>query len=268
MDQGLWSATSGAKAKSLELDSVAQNLANINTDGYQREDLTFKEYLAEIEHPELTKDIAPGAIKESELYPLFGKAQSMVAVDGVHTRFGGGVIRETGRSLDLALEKPGAFFEVLTGEGVQVTRLGSFRRLSDGKLGLADGSKVLVKRKDQPPEKRMLDVPLDLKQPLSITLEGQIFDGQELLGELSLVQPESLQNLQKVSGARFRLVNGNTLRPFASGVLQGKLEGSNVNPIAEMSRMIRSSRMFEHDLKAMRTVGEMMGREVNDVGKL
>ena len=46
------------------------------------------------------------------------------------------------------------------------------------------------------------------------------------------------------------------------------LEGSNVNPVEEMTNLIKANRLFEADLKVMKTYGEMMGRESNDVGKL
>ena len=46
------------------------------------------------------------------------------------------------------------------------------------------------------------------------------------------------------------------------------IETSNVNPVEEMSHLIQAHRLFEHNLKAMKTYGDMMGREANDVGKL
>jgi flagellar basal-body rod protein FlgG len=51
-------------------------------------------------------------------------------------------------------------------------------------------------------------------------------------------------------------------------IRQGVLEGSNVNPIEEMTHLIKANRLFEEDLKAIKTYGELMGREANDVGKL
>ena len=56
--------------------------------------------------------------------------------------------------------------------------------------------------------------------------------------------------------------------PQQTQVRQGLLETSNVNPIEEMSNLIKANRMFEQDLKAMKTYSDIMGREANDVGKL
>jgi flagellar basal body rod protein FlgG len=49
---------------------------------------------------------------------------------------------------------------------------------------------------------------------------------------------------------------------------QGMLETSNVNPIEEMTNLIKANRLFEHDMKAIKTYGELLGREANDIGKL
>ena len=56
--------------------------------------------------------------------------------------------------------------------------------------------------------------------------------------------------------------------PQKTVVRQGVLETSNVNPVQEMTKLIQSNRLFEEDLKAMRTYGELMGKESNDIGKL
>ncbi|MGK5090172.1 flagellar basal body rod C-terminal domain-containing protein, partial [Bdellovibrionota bacterium FG-2] len=51
-------------------------------------------------------------------------------------------------------------------------------------------------------------------------------------------------------------------------VRQGMIETSNVNPVEEITRLLQANRLFEHDLKAMKTYGELLSKEANDIGKL
>jgi flagellar basal-body rod protein FlgG len=85
-----------------------------------------------------------------------------------------------------------------------------------------------------------------------------------------VVEFQDNNKLRKVGGNLFEAGDTANLssNPQKTVVRQGVLETSNVNPIEEMTNLIKANRMFESDLKAMKTYGEMMGREANDIGKL
>ena len=120
----MWTATSGAAAQSLNLDTIANNLANTDTPAFKKDITTFKEYLATVEREHLPTDIPRGPIKERDLYPLDGKDQAFVVVDGTQAIHKQGPLRVTQRQLDVALEGPG-FLEVNTPQGIRYSRQGS-----------------------------------------------------------------------------------------------------------------------------------------------
>ncbi|HAR43476.1 MAG TPA: hypothetical protein DCS07_12730 [Bdellovibrionales bacterium] len=81
-----------------------------------------------------------------------------------------------------------------------------------------------------------------------------------------------LKGLRKAGNGVFENRDPNNIvvsqAPQQTQVRQGLLETSNVNPIEEMTNLIKANRMFEQDLKAMKTYSDLMGREANDIGKL
>ena len=90
------------------------------------------------------------------------------------------------------------------------------------------------------------------------------------MAKLNVVEFQDLKQLRKTGSGLFDNRNpGNILGGQGRTVLrQGVLETSNVNPIEEMTNLIKANRLFEHDLKVMKTYGELLGREANDIGKL
>jgi len=94
--------------------------------------------------------------------------------------------------------------------------------------------------------------------------------GDEKVAQLSVVEFSNLNQIRKVGGTNFENKNALLNPPQAATntvVKQGMVETSNVNPVQEISNLIRANRMFEQDLKAMKTVNEMLSKEVNEVGK-
>ncbi len=299
MASGIWTATAGAAARAQAVDVVANNLANADTMGFKKDELTFKEYLASNEREHLAADIPRGPIRDKDLSPLDGRDQSFVAVDRSVTNFRPGSLRVTNGKLDLALEGPG-FFEVSTPSGIRYTRHGSFKLSTDGRLVTSEGFPVLTSQPGglaaQNPNTAQ---PLTNAQPgqggletqggvaaeqgvagrfvnlrdaagnVSINEQGEIYAGGSLVGQLSVAEFNDPRSLRKDAALMFVNPDPANLRESErSKVLQGVLETSNVNPVEEMTALIRANRMFEHDMKALKTYGELMQREANDIGKL
>src|SRR6185312_14453400 len=111
---------------------------------------------------------------------------------------------------------------------------------------------------------------------ISITGAGEIYgrsttpgDTDRLVAKLSIAEFPDTRKLRKEGNQLF--VNPdpqNIANPTQSSVKQGMLETSNVNPVEEMTNLIKANRLFEHDMKALKTYGEMMGKEANEIGKL
>ncbi len=284
MPSGIWTSASGAAAQSLSVDTIANNLANVDTLGFKKDAPAFREYLATLEREKPSVDIPRGPIKEKEFYPLDGRDQAYVVVDGTYTQFKQGGLRVTQGKTDLALEGPG-FMEVATPQGIRYTRMGSLKIAQDGRLVTSDGFSVLagqaqgiageaVPAQDlaarAPASVKAREINLqDREGALSITEEGEIYAGDELVSRLSLVEFKDLNRLRKSGTSLFENTDAaNVAATATTKVHQGMLEGSNVNPIEEMTKLIQANRLFEQSLKAMKTHGELMGKEANDIGKL
>src|SRR4051812_31287665 len=112
----MWTAATGASAQANNLDLIANNLANADTPAFKKDTPTFKEYLANVEREHGAADIPRGPIKDKDFYPLDGRDQSYVVLDGTHTSFRQGNLRVTQSQFDVALDGPG-FLEVSTPHG-------------------------------------------------------------------------------------------------------------------------------------------------------
>ncbi|MEO5971327.1 MAG: flagellar hook-basal body protein [Bdellovibrionia bacterium] len=289
MGTGMWTAASGAAAQALNLDTIANNLANTDSPAFKKDVTTFKEYLTNVEREHQPGDIPRGPIKDKDLYPLDGKDQAFVVVDGTQTIHKQGPLRVTQRQLDVALEGPG-FLEVSTPQGIRYSRQGSLKMAADGRLVNSEGYPVLGTVPDPQsggavgisaaqipggPGGTMSNVAgryvnlRDRGSYLTISDQGEIFDRDELVAKLSVVEFKNLNKLKKSGAQLFENKDpANPIKPAKTMVRQGVLEGSNVNPIEEMTNLINANRLFEQDLKSLKTYGELMGKEANEVGKL
>ncbi|MFL5812682.1 MAG: flagellar hook-basal body protein [Bdellovibrionia bacterium] len=298
MATGLWTSVSGAASQAANVDIISNNLANTDTPAFKKDAAEFKEYLSVKEREHGAQDIPRGPIKDKEFYPLDGRDQSFVVMDGTFTNFKQGNLRVTNSPLDVAMDGPG-FIEVSTPNGVRYTRQGSLKLAMDGRLvtnegypvlssqpgGLAAQAALLAQQQQQNggaqnrapagavnqtvDAARFINL-RDRAGNLSITQSGEIYSGDQLIAKLSVVEFQDNNKLRKIGGSLYEA--GDTANistnPQKTVVRQGVLETSNVNPIEEMTNLIKANRMFEADLKAMKTYGEMMGREANDIGKL
>ncbi len=303
MANPIWPSVSGAMARSQAIDTVANNMANVNTDGFKKDVTTFKAYLKQAERSEFPNDIPKGPITDSDFYPLDGRHKAWVTVDGTHALMKQGALKPTHRPLDIAIDGPG-FFEVGTPEGVRYTRHGSFRVAKDGMLVTTEGYPVLTSQPgglatalpatavqsgqggqttqggvatDQGISPDLLartikltDVLENPSGPLTVTEQGNIYSGADLIAKLSVVEFKKPAALAKRGQNLFEDTLAQNRIPEQPRTLlrQGMIETSNVNPVEEMAEMIRQQRLFEHDLKAIQTFDQMMDKEVNDLGKL
>jgi len=299
---GLWTSVSGASARAQAIDTVANNLANQDTNGFKKDAPTFKAYLSAAEREPASMDIPRGPIKDKDFYPLDGRDQSFVVVDGIYTNFRQGNLKVTQSPLDAAMDGPG-FFEVSTPSGIRYTRQGSFKLAMDGRLVTSEGYPVLAAQPgglaaaqplsntqpaDQgrspstqggvaagpgtPGSPEVIARAINLRDrsgPIALTPGGEVYVGQDLIAKLSVTEFHDGNKLKKYGNQLFENMDAaNAKLPERTQVRQGMLETSNVNPIEEMTNLIQNNRLFEHDMKVMRTFGELMGREVNDIGKL
>ena len=310
MEAGLVSSLSGALAQQHRVDKIANNLANADTPGFKGDDLTFEEALQSKNAPDSRSDVPERPATESELASAVGKEQRVVLYGDEWTDLRSGAYKQTDNPLDVAIEGNG-FLEVLTPNGIRLTRAGNLTVDSQGKLTNRDGFLVLGPGQAgknlndySPTEAAQRGITLG-NGKLEIDLEGNITSlnggNRQVVGRLSLVQVQNPKALKKEGGnlflasreafaepaptvlrapagqeAAFKAdpaafqpaIKPNPLGPttVAPKLHQGMVEGSNVNPVQEMTKLIEAQRMFDQNTKLMQDSGDMTSR-LAEIGK-
>ncbi|SFT95572.1 flagellar hook-basal body complex protein [Sedimentitalea nanhaiensis] len=198
-----------------EMRIVANNIANAATTGYRQEGLIFSEFV----------ESAPD---QSSL--------SMSQARVRNTSMAQGALTQTNGTFDFAIEGDG-FFMVETEAGERLTRAGSFSSNADGDLVTMNGQRVLDAGGAP------VFVPPGVAG-ISVAADGTLSADGQLLGQIGLFQPIDPLGMVREDGVMFRADAGVDPAENAT-VLQGFVEGSNVNPILQVSRMIEIQRAYE-----------------------
>lgn len=275
MSKGLWPAVSGSIAQSQRLDTVANNLANSDTNGFKRDQVAFSTVISNAIDAANREEIPRKPYTDKDFHKLDGKDAAFVVVDATATDFSQGRVKITNGPLDVAIEGKG-FIEVGTPQGVRYTRQGNLKLAADGTLVTTEGHPVLRRGAAAAQGEGGADlasraIRLDPRQgaQLSISPNGNILQNGEAAGEISLVEFVELRELAKEGAALYRNDKAANVSTEAvkSTIHQGMLETSNVNAVAEMTEMLKATRLFEMSQKVVKTYGELEGRAVNDIGK-
>ncbi|MDC7785548.1 flagellar basal-body rod protein FlgF [Rhodoplanes sp. TEM] len=213
-----------------ELDSIANNIANVNTTGFKADRVRFQEHLA--------------PLARENRFDNPDRAVRFVEEGGSWRDYGQGGIQQTGNPLDVAIDG-NAFLVVQTPDGERYTRSGSLQINAQGQLVTLDGSPVMG---DGGPI-----VLQTLDRNVSITPDGRItvLQGAEKLydsqrSRLRLVSFANPQLLQKEGNNMYSAPDGAGLQAAGADVkvVQGAVEKSNVNSVIEMTRLIEVSRTY------------------------
>jgi flagellar basal-body rod protein FlgF len=198
-----------------EMEIVAQNIANISTTGFRREGVIFSEYINQLDRdPSLS--MASGNTRLVDL--------------------GQGGLTMSGGTYDLAIQGDG-FFLIQTPEGERLTRAGAFTASADGNLVTPDGFAVLDAGG------AAVAVPQNART-VSVSQDGTVSADGTAVARIGLWQPTDPLSLTHTAGTMFAAEGG--VEPAEGGtILQGMLEGSNVEPVTEIARMIAVQRAYE-----------------------
>ena len=201
-----------------EMQAVANNIANMSTTGFRREQVVFTEYV---------QALGGGHASISMGAPRAGFAPEVQ-----------GALTGTGRPLDLAIEGEG-FFRIATPDGDMLTRAGAFVRSPDGEVLTPDGM-PLLDGGGAP-----VFVPPDAAD-IAVASDGTLSADGAALAQIGLWQPVDTIQIERRAGARFTLA-AEPVPAFegAGRIVQGFLEASNVSPVAEIARMIEVQRAYE-----------------------
>jgi flagellar basal-body rod protein FlgG len=239
MYKGIYIAMTGAVLRSQELDSVANNLANVSTLGYKRTSFSSRLY-----------PLLEGVSQEQKaIYP---EARAMAYYGKYHIDTSEGNIKTTGNPLDLAIKGEG-FFVVEGKDKTYYTRNGSFSMDKDGFLVTANGLKVMDSD----------NKPIKINGgSVNVAPNGNIYINGNIVAKLKLI---NLNNIEHVGDSNF---SGNEAGASKGEIIQGSQEMSNVNPIREMVGIITALRQYETAQKVIKSFEEMSQRAVSEIAKV
>lgn len=273
MINGYYSATGGMITQFNRLDVISNNLANLNTNGFKRDDVVIGDFLRLYKQ---TQDTLP--LKDHTRAAAQYQNRNLNRVPIIseeYTEFASGAIAQTENPLDFALQKPNAYFAIQTPDGVRYTRDGSFTIDNEGYLSTKQGFRVLSR--------------------VGIDGEGGIIIGQGMQveadkngnlffrsganeeqnapvdgGALAIVGFDNPKYLQKVGDNLYSYpqerIEDRVMSINDGSLAQGFIEKSNVNAIKEMTALIETNRLVDMYSKAMRTFVDDFAPEA--IGKL
>jgi flagellar basal-body rod protein FlgG len=254
MIRSLYTAATGMEAQRLNIDVVANNLANVNTTGYKRSRADFQDLIYQtISEPGATS--AEGMQIPSGIQVGLG-----VRTIAVQKMFEQGDFSSTGNPLDLVIEGDG-FFQVAKPDGeTGYTRGGAFKQDSQGRVVTSDGY----------PLEPSLTIPASTTS-VTIGTDGKVTVTQSgnntptEIGQITLARFSNPAGLKAMGKNLFTVTESSgeatTANPGADGMGtlgQGFLEMSNVNVVEEMVNMIVSQRAYEINSKAVTASDEML----------
>ncbi|MGB3865778.1 MAG: flagellar basal-body rod protein FlgF [Xanthobacteraceae bacterium] len=211
-----------------QIDVVANNVANVNTNGFKADQSLFEEYLMPVAHQDnfIGRDRRLSYVQDRATFHDFAQ----------------GPTQQTKNPLDVAIDG-NAFLAVQTPGGERYTRDGSLHVSSIGLLVTAAGHPVLGA--NGPIQMQQTDHDVAISPDGTITvIEGANTRTDSIRGKLRLVKFADPQKLLK-EGANLYTANGMAAQAdTAARVQQGYIEKSNVNAVVEMSRMIAVSRAY------------------------
>ena len=231
MSGGIYVALSGAVAQTTQLDTTAANIANANTDGYQRVRPVFREMLAQ----------ASGGSNGT------GGGGALTVTSSLDTTRG--TLRNTGNALDVALPDS-SYLTVSTPRGDRFTRAGSLSTAPDGTL--VTRSQAPIVGEDGKPIKST-----PRGGAVSLSAAGEVFQGNAKIGQMRIVQFANPSALTPEGGSILAATPATGPATPSKGQLSvGAVEESNTSVIGAMSELVNASRTFDAFQRAIDTFRE------------
>jgi flagellar basal-body rod protein FlgG len=255
MLRAMSTAASGMKAQQMNIDTIANNLANVNTAGYKRSQAEFQDLLYEAVVPggggRATGSSAPTRIE-------IGHGVKLVATN---KSFKQGMIRQTGNPLDMMIEGEG-FFQVRLPDGTTAyTRDGSFKL--DAERNIVTAAGYMLEPPAQIPEDA-IEIAIARDGALSVLLQGDNSTVQQI-GQFEIARfpnPAGLTarggNLFLESPASGVPLLGRAGEEGMGEISAGFLEMSNVETVEELINMITAQRAYELNSKTISVADDMM----------
>jgi flagellar basal-body rod protein FlgF len=245
MDISSYVLLSHEQALRRRLDVVANNMANVSTTGFRREQPVFHEVLKR------GADAMSRDAKEAHFVLDFGAVHD--------TRAGG--FQSTGNALDVAIEGPGYLSVALPDGGTAYTRAGNLKVLDSGQLATSGG--VPVRGENGQP----ITIPPEQLGRVQIAPDGSVVGTDGPLGRIAVTVFDDEAGVDPRGDGLMDAANGRLLAAGETKLRVGGLEGSNVQPIAETTDMIEILRAYQTSQRMSDALSDMRKRAIERLSR-
>lgn len=255
MVRGIYTGAMGMLIDMAKLDTISNNLANVDTVGYKKDTPSFRTYLPRDIY---MMDRSNGNIKPVK---LIGKLEQAIVLDEVRPHMSQGATIPTGRKLDFAIDGSGFFVLKSPNGKIFYTRAGNFKLDNQGNLIDENGNFVLDNKGNT----------IKWNEEYTVDNDGWVYNAKnERLFRLNVVKFADPSKLEKFGYQLFLETqqSGTPVEDSDSRIMQGFLEGSNVNSLNEMVNMINAIRHFEISQRVITTEDQLLDRAINNVGSI
>ena len=258
MVKGLYTAYTGMINEQHRMDTMTNNLANANTNGFKKEGATSQSFDSVLAYK--IKDTS----QAGNLPKRIGNMTLGVKIGENYVDYSEGPLKETGNVLDLALSSNGFFTVEYTNKAgetsTKYTRDGNFTMTSQGYLVTQDGDFVLGERGRR--------IRLDTTQDIGIDRMGNIYQDGEQVASLQITDFEDYDYLERYGENYFEPVDGARTVPTDTQVYSGYLELANISVVTEMVNMIAIQRQYDANQRVITTYDDTLDKAVNQTGRL
>ncbi len=282
MLRGLYTGASGMVVQMHRMDTIANNMANVDTTGYKRDTAVMKAFPQMLIRRLDDNGVYKFPFGSADTAPVVGQLGTGAELNEVYTVFTEGSLKQTGNAFDLAINGHG-FFTVQTPEGVRYTRNGTFLINKNGMLVDTQGDPVLgehgpiyLKKNNFVVDKdgKVYENPNFAGDPHRLVGPNQNdWKSKQLVDTLRIVDFNDRRYLKKQGNSDWKATDfSGPPKPVDLGgktqIEQGFLETSNVNPVTEMVQMIQVNRAYEANQKTIQTQDTLAGKLINDAVKV
>ncbi|MDF1883300.1 flagellar hook-basal body protein [Sulfurimonas sp. SAG-AH-194-C21] len=265
MQTGYYASAAGMVTQFNRLDTIANNLANVNTVGFKEDNLVIGDFMRIYQEK---RDELPTANQTKEGAAFINRTMTRAPkIVDAFTNYSMGTLQKTANPLDFALSSEGLFFAVKTPQGVRLTRDGSFTKNDEGVLVTKQGYEVLA---DEYLKTGKGKISFANEDNIIISdKNGQISTNIPNTAKLTpnksllIAQPKDLSLLKKEGNGLYTFGDIENITDIknSGSVQQGFVEKSNVNAVKMMTQLIETNRLVGMYQKAMSTQMDDMNRD-------
>ena len=264
MQTGYYSSAAGMVTQFNRLNTIANNLANVNTVGYKEDSLVVGDFMRLYKE---ARDELPNENNSKDGAAFINRTMTRAPqIVDAYTDYSVGNMQKSNNPLDVAISREGLFFAVKTPQGVRLTRDGSFTKNDEGVLVTKQGYEVLAD--DYFKSGGNISF-ANQDSVVEIDKNGQIYTNIPNSVNLTqnkklfIAQPQNIEALKKEGDNLYIVDNIEDIQNIgeSGAIRQGFVEKSNVNAVKMMTQLIETNRLVEMYQKAMNTQMDDMNRD-------